>query len=230
MIVYDYIPETGEYNGTIEAQESPLELGVYLIPAHATTIAPPEAATGYVAVFADGAWSLIEDHRGKVYYDTLTRERHESKELGPVPGKWTAIPPEDSEAVWDGTKWSVPFDVLKERKKREITAARHAAIAAGTTWRDHLVDADEDAQRALSAQIVKSMAYQQLNRPIPDSPWRLKDGSYITLSDADVWDLSQIIEAHVSGCYAREATLIAQLETASSAEQLDAIKWNSQGE
>ncbi|RKJ80521.1 MULTISPECIES: DUF4376 domain-containing protein [unclassified Pyramidobacter] len=225
MIVYDYKPETGEYVASIEAPESPLEPGVCLLPAHSTTDEPPAAGPGYVAVYRDGAWSLVEDHRGEVRYDTATRERHEIKELGPVPAEWTAVPPEDGEAVWDGTKWSVPFDVLKERKKREITAARNAAIAAGTTWRTHAVDADEDAQRAVSAQIVKSMAYQQMGRPVPDTPWRLRDGSYVTLSDADVWDLSQTIEAHVSGCYAREAALAAQIEAAETPEDLNAICW-----
>lgn len=230
MLVYNYHPQTGEYAGAETACESPLEPGVYLLPAHGTTDEPPAAGPGYVAVYRDGAWSLVEDHRGEVRYDTATRERHEIKELGPVPAEWTAVPPEDGEAVWDGTKWSVPFDVLKARKKREITAARNAAIAAGSTWRTHAVDADEDAQRAVSAQIVKSMAYQQMGRPVPDTPWRLRDGSYVTLTDADVWDLSQAIEAHVSGCYAREAALAAQIEAASGAEQLDAVNWNSQGE
>ena len=122
MIVYDYNPETGEYKGTGEAQESPLEPGVYLIPAHATTIAPPEADDGHVTVFADGAWTLVEDHRGEVWYDTATQERHEIKNLGVVPETWTPLEPTDREAVWNGVAWEVPFAVLKERKLTELSA------------------------------------------------------------------------------------------------------------
>lgn len=122
MIVYDYIPETGEYKGTSEAQESPLEPGVYLIPAHATTIAPPEADAGHVAVFAGGAWTLVEDHRGEIYYDTVTQERHEIKNLGVVPETWTQSEPTDRETVWNGVAWEIPFAVLKERKLTELSA------------------------------------------------------------------------------------------------------------
>lgn len=185
----------------------------------------------------------------KIHYDAATGEILERRPDDieypePIGDPWVSVSDDDFAASLDNNAYIDPtsrrvtvkpvapptLDELKARKKREITAARNAAIAAGTTWRTHAVDADEDAQRAVSAQIVKSMAYQQMGRPVPDTPWRLRDGSYVTLSDADVWDLSQAIEAHVSGCYAREAALAAQIEAASGAEQLDAVNWNSQGE
>ena len=65
MLVYNYHPQTGEYAGAETACESPLEPGVYLLPAHGTTDEPPAAGPGYVAVYRDGAWSLVEDHRGE---------------------------------------------------------------------------------------------------------------------------------------------------------------------
>lgn len=225
-IVYNYAPETGEYLGTETAYKSPQEPGIFLMPAHSTEADPPAASAGQVAVYRNGTWKLIDDHREEEWYDTATHERHEIKTLDEViPETWTLLVPTDAEAVWNGRAWEVPFIVLKERKCHEIVTARHFAIAVGTTWRDHVIDTDEDAQRAISAQIVKSMAYQQLGRPVPDSPWRLKDGSYIMLTDADFWDLSQTIEAHVSACYAREAALIAQVEAAQTAEELAAIVW-----
>ena len=131
--VYNYNPETGEYLGPEAAYESPLEPGVYLLPAHSTEAEPPEADDGHVAVFADGAWTLVEDHRGEVWYDTATQERHEIKTLGIVPEAWTQIEPTDHEAVWNGAAWEVPFAVLKERKQGEIWAAGDAILAAVKT-------------------------------------------------------------------------------------------------
>ena len=128
--VYNYDPDTGEYLGLETSYESPLEPGVYLLPAHSTEAEPPEAGAGHVAVFADGAWTLVEDHRGEIYYDTATQERHEIKELGIVPETWTQFEPTDREAVWNGTAWEVPFAVLKERKRREIWAAGDAILAS----------------------------------------------------------------------------------------------------
>ena len=129
--VYNYNPDTGEYLGPETAYESPMEPGVYLIPAHATTIAPPEADAGHVAVFADGAWTLVEDHRGEVWYDTATQERHDIKALDEaISNTWTQSEPTNREAVWNGEAWEVPFDVLKERKRREIWGAGDAVLAS----------------------------------------------------------------------------------------------------
>ena len=120
--VYNYDPDTREYLGPETAHESPMEPGVYLLPAHSTETAPPEADDGHVPVFADGAWTLVEDHRGEVWYDTATQERHEIKNLGVVPETWTPLEPTDREAVWNGAAWEVPFAVLKERKLTELSA------------------------------------------------------------------------------------------------------------
>ncbi|MDI6872581.1 MAG: tail fiber assembly protein [Bacillota bacterium] len=57
--VYHY-SETGEYLGESEARESPLEPGVYLIPAHATDQAPPKPGPNQVPVFTNGAWTLVD--------------------------------------------------------------------------------------------------------------------------------------------------------------------------
>lgn len=128
--VYNYDPNTGEYLGPETAHESPLEPGVYLLPAHSTETAPPEAGEHQAAVYRNGAWTLVEDHRGEVWYDTATQERHEIKTLGIVPETWTQSEPTDREAVWNGTAWEVPFAALKERKRREIWGAGDAVLAS----------------------------------------------------------------------------------------------------
>lgn len=58
-IVYNYHPVTLEYVGSSEATESPLEPGVYLIPAHATEIAPPAKQDGNVRVFKNDKWGYV---------------------------------------------------------------------------------------------------------------------------------------------------------------------------
>ena len=128
--VYNYNPDTGEYLGLETAHESPMEPGVYLLPAHSTETAPPEAGEHQAAVYRNGAWLLTDDHRGEVWYDTATQERHEIKNLGVVPETWTQSEPTDREAVWNGEAWEVPFAVLKERKRREIWGAGDAVLAS----------------------------------------------------------------------------------------------------
>ena len=67
--VYNYDPTTRTFTGASQADESPLEPGVYLIPAHATTIEPPAVADGKVARYRpdDVMWELVPDIRGTWY-------------------------------------------------------------------------------------------------------------------------------------------------------------------
>lgn len=57
-IIYNFNPETKELLGQTQARKSPLEEDVYLIPAHATDIEPPEVPEGKKAVWNDGVWDL----------------------------------------------------------------------------------------------------------------------------------------------------------------------------
>jgi len=56
MNVYHYSSITGEYIGESVADESPLEPGVFLIPANATTLAPLPTADGKTVNFSGSAW------------------------------------------------------------------------------------------------------------------------------------------------------------------------------
>ena len=56
MQIYHYHPATLEYIGPGTADPSPLEPGVWLAPAYATMISPPESVAGKVRQFVNGAW------------------------------------------------------------------------------------------------------------------------------------------------------------------------------
>jgi hypothetical protein len=58
MNIYHYIADTGIFYSEGVADESPLEPGIFLIPAHATTVAPPVVTEPEIAVFRDGEWSV----------------------------------------------------------------------------------------------------------------------------------------------------------------------------
>lgn len=69
MKIYNYNPVTGEYVGQSDADESPMEPGVFLIPACATKLEPPAAGSKQAAVFQGGEWVIQPDWRGTVGYD-----------------------------------------------------------------------------------------------------------------------------------------------------------------
>lgn len=221
--VYNYNPDTGEYLGPETAYESPLEPGVYLIPAHATTIAPPEADDGRVAVFADGAWTLVEDHRGEVWYDTATQERHEIKTLGIVPEAWTPLEPTDREAVWNGAAWEVPFAVLKERKRREIWAAGDAILAAVKT---------KYTQAEIESWSKQEQGAKDLAAGVTDSEAAQFVAGIATLRGIPVDTLRDKILANVAA-YGRLSTAVIGtqqrlddlIDAAQTADDLAAITW-----
>ena len=59
MKIYNY-NYNGIYVGCSEADESPLEPGVFLIPANATTIAPIEVEDGFVPLFDGSKWIAFD--------------------------------------------------------------------------------------------------------------------------------------------------------------------------
>jgi len=67
MKIYNY-DKHGVFINQTTAKESPLEKGKYLIPAKATTIAPPDTKDNEVAVFEGGEWQIKADFRGVSYY------------------------------------------------------------------------------------------------------------------------------------------------------------------
>jgi hypothetical protein len=56
MRVYSYNWATKEYAGDDEADASPMEPGMYLIPAYATTVEPPTLEPGQRAIWQEDHW------------------------------------------------------------------------------------------------------------------------------------------------------------------------------
>ena len=62
MKVYNYDPQTFELTGSEDADPNPLAPGEFLIPAHATPIAPPVARAFEAPVFdpAEKRWNFVD--------------------------------------------------------------------------------------------------------------------------------------------------------------------------
>jgi hypothetical protein len=60
--VYQYA-ENGVFLGTDQAQESPLEPGVFLLPRNSTLTAPPKIQEGFFLVWVEdaGKWEILPD-------------------------------------------------------------------------------------------------------------------------------------------------------------------------
>lgn len=148
-IIYHYHPQTSIFLGTTEADESPLEPGVFLLPAHATEAQPPVAGDREAAVFGEDGWTLQPDWRGTVYY-TADGARHEITALGETPPADALdaqpAPTEDQLAVAarvkrDGLLRSV-VDAINAVRWATMSAAEQAAW---TAYRRALLDVPDQA-------------------------------------------------------------------------------------
>lgn len=130
--VYNYDPHTRICTGASQADESPLEPGVYLIPAHATTIEPPAVADGKVTRWrADEMWEVIPDVRG-TWYDA-DGQAVQIDDLGADVSALTRTPPPDAACVLVGGQWKRCPDKAKAAdaaKRAELCARIDAAVAA----------------------------------------------------------------------------------------------------
>jgi hypothetical protein len=66
MIIYNYAPDNKEFLLESIADADPLVEGNFLIPADATTVAPPELDEHEAAIYDEmsSTWSIIPDYRG----------------------------------------------------------------------------------------------------------------------------------------------------------------------
>lgn len=134
MNIYNYHGSSGEYLSATIARESPMEPGVFLVPANATGIAPPATAANEVAVFEAGAWAIKPNYRGRTFYLTATAAPVVIDRIGVAPDAvMTDIAPIDPEAVWVTDHWELPLDVIKARKITELSEVCRLACESGHT-------------------------------------------------------------------------------------------------
>lgn len=154
MKVYNYHPVTKEFISETDADESPLEPGVFIIPGSATTVAAGTPADGSKRVFSTGTqlWSDVEDHRGVDIYATATGASQKVQDLGPVPAGFTLLVPGENTS-WNGSAWA--FDSAKALVK--IRAQRNGKLMASdfTQLPDVLLTVEQKAAWATYRQELR---------------------------------------------------------------------------
>lgn len=137
MKVYNYDRRTGEFIGETEADKSPLEKGVFLVPANATLIEPPAAGEGFVVCFKDQKWVFEKDYRGQSAFDKATAQMVTITEIGDIPSHLTFTPPK------------VQFPVWNEGVKEWINDAQKEQIAQKENILSELDVSDKNMARAV---------------------------------------------------------------------------------
>ncbi|EGP0583090.1 tail fiber assembly protein [Salmonella enterica] len=98
--IFNLRSDTNEFIGAGDAYIPP-HTG---LPANCTNIAPPDIPASHIAIFdaETQTWSLHEDHRGEMVYDTTTGNQVYISAPGPLPENVTSVSPGGEYQKWDG--------------------------------------------------------------------------------------------------------------------------------
>jgi hypothetical protein len=124
--VYQTNPQ-GLYVGPAEADESPLEPGVFMIPAGCVESPPPVHIPELKAACWNGkAWQLVDYFEGLVVYSMTTCEPLTLTGTGAIPDGYTTLRP-GPDQVWKNGRW---VDDLNAQLAK-IHAAKTNAVNTG---------------------------------------------------------------------------------------------------
>ncbi|MDD3012629.1 MAG: tail fiber assembly protein [Candidatus Gastranaerophilales bacterium] len=136
MKIYNYNSMTKEYIGESIADENPLEEGVFLLPANATFLQPPNIAENEVAVFENDLWIIKADYRGGTFYSKTTKEPKVISEIGIQPDDtMTHLIPGEFD-TWGSklNKWTEDL-ILVSKAEQEKTNLDSRKFLDDTDWK-----------------------------------------------------------------------------------------------
>lgn len=122
-------------------------------------------------------------------------------------------------SVWGNAPTVVPsLSDLKAEKRAEIAAARYAAEIAGTTVNGVLIDTGRDSQALITGAALAAMLDENYTLN-----WKTERG-FIHLTAPEIIAVAQAVRTHVQTCFDHEGELVALVDAAQTAEELDAIE------
>lgn len=150
---------------------------------------------------------------------------------GGLPAYWDgsavrAVPEQPSKShVWGhfSKAWLLSLDAAKATKWQAVKATRDAREFGPFSWGGHAFDGDRDAQRRLT--VALEAAKEAIAAGATFSTfWKLADNTIVTLSAQDVVDVYRACGEHnIRDNHAAAAVKYAQIQAATTLEQLDAI-------
>jgi hypothetical protein len=216
--IYNYDPTTGVFLSQGEADQSPLESDVFLIPANATAIAPPSVTANQISVFQNGKWSVVSDFRGTTYW-LPDGTSHVQTQVGDLP---------------KGASFSAPPPSLAQAQQAQLAivgAACAAAITGGfqssALGKAYTYPSTQNDQANLNANVVSSL--------LPGLPanWTTLQicgdangkWGYMPHTAAQIQQVGIDGKAAILGCLTKNAGLQAQIAAATTVAAVQAINW-----
>jgi hypothetical protein len=121
--------------------------------------------------------------------------------------------------VWDGEKWVIDIEKLKEKKRAEIAAARYEAEIGGMEFAGMTVATDRQSQGLITGATLKAVQDETYT-----CRWKTAAG-FVTLDAATVQAVADAVRVHVQTQFDREDTLAGQIDAAETVDEVREIGW-----
>lgn len=174
LTIYNFDAISGEFTGS---NDEYLAQGVGL-PANACITAPPVIEAGLVAIYQDGTWTAVADHRGKKVYSVTDGSAVMINAPGDYPADTTPLKPATAWDKWDGEKWVTDSAKEKAAAVKEASERQALLIAEANSitqaWQTQLrLDMITDKDKASLVSWMKYIqAIQNIDISIaPDVSW-----------------------------------------------------------
>lgn len=177
LTIYNFDAVSGEFTGS---SDEFLAQGVGL-PANACITEPTATEAGRVALYRDGSWLAVADHRGETVYSLTDGAAILIDVPGDYPPDTTPLKPATAWDKWDGEKWitdpaeekAASIEEARERQAALISEANNITQAWQTQLRlDMITDTDKTS---LMAWMKYVQDVQAVNiQAAPDVTWPQK--------------------------------------------------------
>lgn len=139
LAVYNFDAVSGEFTGS---SDEFMVQGVGL-PACACLSPPPDTQSGFAALYQEGNWLSVPDHRGETVYPVSGSAPVKITALGDYPADTTTQAPATVFDKWDGEKWVTDSDAQQQSLLDAAASEKAARVseANGITqaWQTQLL-------------------------------------------------------------------------------------------
>lgn len=214
--VYLYDAVTGAYAGVYEAQESPLEPGVFIEPTCSTSIAPPIAGENQIAIFTNTTWTIEPNYVGETMYDQSTGATQTVTEYGELPNGFALTPPPPTLAKAQTTQ----VVLLTKAYSNAIQQAVSYTSKGGVT---EIYQATTQSVSNLTQMLLAFSAAQTVPTGFY---WVAADNSQVPFTYADMQGLAAVFGVQGAAAFQVLQTLKAQVNAANqTVAGVQAVVW-----
>jgi hypothetical protein len=204
-IAYSFNPENGEYTGAVQAQKSPLEVDVYLLPANALFEQPPPIQENEVACAVDGVWVIKPDFRGTWYKpnsDVVV-----IKAIGEIP-----------DVTWSLSEPPKSFDTIKTEIRAKVNQKRNSYEVAGFPYMGKVFDSDPR-----SFYRITTANDAALKDPTFSIEWTVADNTKLAMNAQEMLGVMPALAGYGQIIFNNSVALKELVEAAETLQELDDV-------